>query len=74
MPTIRDNECSVDIEYVGGPDDGYRTVLVYVPGFSPEPNLDSFSSDNKTIYRYKRTDKKTKKGFLIYEYSGCLRR
>lgn len=74
MPTIHENESSVDIEYVGGPEDGYHTVLIYVPGFSPEAYLDSISNDNKRVYRYKRTNKISASGFLIYEYSGWFKR
>jgi hypothetical protein len=74
MPHLLDNPRSVDVELVGGPEDGHKTIiLLKEAGAVPDEYLDNYNRDNRTIYRYKRTKRRTKEGFLVYEYAGRKR-
>lgn len=67
---MSDNSISFDVEYIGGPEDGHRAILVTKDAkSSPDEYLDSYTAAG-TLHRYKKTERKTKEGFLVYAYAG----
>jgi hypothetical protein len=60
---------TIDIEYVGGPDDGHRTMLV-APEGKEENILVTFGVNMHLKYEYIKTNRRTTEGFLIYEFAG----
>lgn len=60
----------IDIEFVGGPYDGWQSIIVVALGKKLDDSLQYFDCTTNGVHYYTQSTKKTKDGRLIYKYCG----